>query len=186
MPLLNPSSHSSQAYQRGHWKGLRVPKLFLHTGTRIRFRLIFLIILLIPAILLLLFLLLAPYHLLSTQIWILRICGSSCARDAVHIGILSACVKIEGGDRQCFGGFPTNYWWQALRRIVPPLLRDVIPERDSYQGSFIIVSLVALILAIFCLGLAFHKMRQFNHRFREEEDYGDLVSIENSSRHFSA
>lgn len=185
MPLLNPSTHST-AEQRGRWRGIKIPKLFLHTGTRLRLRIIFLIILLIPAILLLLFLLLAPYHLLSTQIWTLRICGASCSTDAVHIGILSACAKINGGDRRCFGGFPTNYWFRALLPIVPPLLRDVIPERDTYEGSFIIVSLVALILAVFSLGVAFHRMRQFRHRFREEEDYGDLAPLEQSSRHFSA
>lgn len=182
MPLLaeDPPIH------RNLWHRLRIPRVFLHTGTRSRIQLYLLIILLWPALLLLLFLLLAPYALLPTKIWILKVCTSgSCDADAIHIGILSACTKVNNGRRRCYGGSPTSYWTPGLRPIIPPILRESLPEHDSYEGSFLIVAFVHLVLAEVFLFLSLHRMRQFRHRFKDPERRSSLVSIEKASRRFA-
>lgn len=185
MPLLNHGSIHSSQRRRGLWHKIPVPRLFLHTGLRMRLQLWFLILLLLPIILMLLFILLAPYHTLREDVWILRVCSSSCKRNAIHIGVLSACSKINGGRTNCVGGFPTNYWTEAIRLIVPPILRNSLPERDSYEGSFLIVTFVLFCPALVFLAAALHRMKKFRSQFKEEEDYAELMKFENSSKKFA-
>ena len=120
-----------------------------------------LLAMLLTIALLLLFSILPPVHVLSKNVSMLRVCGTSCKDASIHIGILGACNQLNRV-QSCFGGSPSASWPGAFSAVRPATVQSTLPTRNSFEGLMIIVTLVFVGLGtIVCLWAIISRRRAF-------------------------